>query len=884
MIGRTSALAQLRGLIDSADVADGDLPAIALVSGEPGIGKTRLLSELLELVPRSMPQWTVTIDPGSMGRPSEPASEDRPDLTSVLARIPPDQPALLVVEDLHWIDAANAATLDRICGQPWPRLVVIGTYRPSELSRGAPGGELVLRLERRNAVEQVRLDRLDRIEIGAMIAAITGTTPSSELIEAMQRRSDGVPFVIEELLRVASSHGRPPGAEELASAQLPWSLDEAVHQQLGGLEPEERRVVDAIAIYGQGASFDAVKHIADLDDITLTHALQVLRDLHVVYETADERFWFTHALVASSVSRSMLGRERRRLHGRAFDAVRDADTLNYAALAEHAEGAGRDDEVPAIARTGAARYLEHGATFQALRLAAAGLAIVPNDVELLGIATNASWRLAFVEESLDLARRWERVAIEPLDRIESMRYVARLQAELDDPKAAREVTGRLAAYVGNLADPAVRGLGHVALAQLAMLVRDVDEAIGWADLAVADSAASGQDEIAIRAQVERASALISSVSRSEAEAAMNEALDGARRLGDVVLLSRALNNAMALFLPASARGRRLRGEAVAAQNSGGMDNFGACDAGILDAEAAFAEGDLGALRRVVIEGEQWWPMTDHRNFSLFVRLLLAAEEGTAEPPVDRAAALPADLRGFARERVVLAYLRAVRGDHAGARQQLDGTFAVPLEDLADTLDTVVMLVESAMIIGYDAAELDAELERWLTGHPSAELLRRHVQPLLRIAAGHPEEAVEPLADVLARPHEMLARPLAGSMRTTLAKARASVGDRAGAMADLQRAIDDELARWPGVRKDRAEAMRRRLEGSSSRPDGELTSREQEVAALLAEGLTNGQLAERLFISPKTAAVHVSNILAKLGLANRAEVAAWAVRHQLTPTG
>jgi DNA-binding CsgD family transcriptional regulator len=59
--------------------------------------------------------------------------------------------------------------------------------------------------------------------------------------------------------------------------------------------------------------------------------------------------------------------------------------------------------------------------------------------------------------------------------------------------------------------------------------------------------------------------------------------------------------------------------------------------------------------------------------------------------------------------------------------------------------------------------------------------------------------------------------------------------------------------------------------------GDLTARELEVAALLAEGLTNGQVAERLFISPKTAAVHVSNILAKLGLSSRAEIAAWAVR-------
>ena len=76
----------------------------------------------------------------------------------------------------------------------------------------------------------------------------------------------------------------------------------------------------------------------------------------------------------------------------------------------------------------------------------------------------------------------------------------------------------------------------------------------------------------------------------------------------------------------------------------------------------------------------------------------------------------------------------------------------------------------------------------------------------------------------------------------------------------------------------------RLEGSSARAVGELTARESEVAGLIAEGLTNGQLAERLFISPKTAAVHVSNILAKLSLTSRAEIAAWAVRQDLPIAG
>src|SRR3954452_19664727 len=88
---------------------------------------------------------------------------------------------------------------------------------------------------------------------------------------------------------------------------------------------------------------------------------------------------------------------------------------------------------------------------------------------------------------------------------------------------------------------------------------------------------------------------------------------------------------------------------------------------------------------------------------------------------------------------------------------------------------------------------------------------------------------------------------------------------------------------PRWRRDRAEALLRRLEGRIGRIDGELTPREREVASLIAEGLTNGQMAERLYISPKTAAVHVSNILMKLGLAGRAEVAAWAVRQGIDAT-
>ncbi|HWD46642.1 MAG TPA: response regulator transcription factor, partial [Actinomycetota bacterium] len=84
------------------------------------------------------------------------------------------------------------------------------------------------------------------------------------------------------------------------------------------------------------------------------------------------------------------------------------------------------------------------------------------------------------------------------------------------------------------------------------------------------------------------------------------------------------------------------------------------------------------------------------------------------------------------------------------------------------------------------------------------------------------------------------------------------------------------------RRDEAAALLRRLGDGPAAAGGPdvLTPREREVAALLADGLSNGEIARRLYISTKTASVHVSNILAKLGMASRAEVAAWAVRSGL----
>ena len=433
MVGRNVALQRLRGLIDSAEVAALDAPEVALVSGEPGIGKTRLLRELLERLPADVTVLSAQAQPGSLGRPYDVIGQLAPQgvdpatgaAVTIEAAVAKGR-TVLVVEDLHWADADSAHLIEHLAVRPWPQLVVIGTYRPADLSPKAPGGELVLRLERQSSVEQIRLDRLDRAEVAAMLGAIGGRSPSSAAVETVFRRSSGIPFVVEELMRGV---GLELCSDDLLAAQLPWSLDEAVRQQLAGLDRGERAVVDALAVFGEPASFDLLAGVSELDEPDLLDALSGLARANVLVEPITDHFWFAHALVADTVAQQLLGRQRRRLHERALVALQADPEADHASLARHAAGAGHFEQVVPIARAGARAYLDRGASFQALRLASNALEEEPDDVELLRVATDAAWRLDFLNEALGYGRRWRALAPDDADRVEAQRYLTRVLHE-----------------------------------------------------------------------------------------------------------------------------------------------------------------------------------------------------------------------------------------------------------------------------------------------------------------------------------------------------------------------------------------------------------------------------------------------------------------------
>ncbi len=945
MIGRVGPLTRLVGLVEVAQVATtGGEPNIGLVSGEPGIGKTRLINEFVagpngvasgDVRPTHVA--VIRAQPGSIDRPYDTAAPlrsqlgitDQPDAgTGIGADLDLDEaafeaferwllegPAVLVVEDVHWIDSDTAALVDRLARQPWSGLVIVCSYRVGALRRGSPGGELVSRLERNLGAEQIRLERLDRQEVSALVAAITGEQPSSALVDAVLHRSEGIPFVVEELVRAVrpGKAGHEDAAAAISSAELPWSLSDAVRQQLSGLTADQRRVVESLAVFDDTASFEVLHVVADLDIVALTSALRDLVGDGVVAEVDDDRFWFSHALMAETVAGELLGRERRRLHGRSLDALERVERAggghsspDYAAMVRHAAGAGRFDEIGQYARVGSRSALDAGATFLALRIASQGLDEECDDALLLGVATEAAWRLDFLDEAAEHATRWVAASSGPI-LVDALRMDSRISFERIELDAGERSLARLISIADDEHQPlAVRAGAEASLSQLFMFTHRTNVSVSWADRAIAHACEVGDDVIAARAAVERASSRSWIVPRDLAEAELRAAIDAARETNDFIAAARGLGNLLTLLPPHTGEGGELLDELRQLVRRAGFDKLGAVVA-MRDSEAAVARGDLAGARRAHAETWSSWMQVGTWTWAASRQAFLAIEEG-------RFADGEAVLRSFSRPNEVIAArtavnedpfdipimwleLAALRGDRELGNRAFDALVSIE-SGWGTFFNELVIAVDSALALGIAPGRIrDAFVVLYGSGEKSVEIedASSYIEGLLAVGDGRHRDAIaflEPLVGGEAD-ERVEAIPRAAT-RIALVRAYLAIGDRARALDLVKRVVEVDLGRWPGVRRDRAveilcrlspvraDGATRAANAADAGPGGALTPREREVAMLLSEGLTNGQLAERLYISPKTAAVHVSNILAKLDLSGRAEIAAWAVRNMGEP--
>jgi DNA-binding NarL/FixJ family response regulator len=894
MIGRESELRRL------AQLASAREPAVAIIAGEPGIGKTRLVHELLATVPAETVVLVGQAEPGSLSRPYEvllDAIDGRPEVDeeqlaaladarrspverlhtglAILADLIGDAPAIIVFEDLHWADSESAALFERIADQRGPRLL-IGTYRPDEVTHRQPVAGLLARMERRHAVTHVRLDRLTPAQTAALLAAATGAPAPLRAATALHHRTGGNPFFLEELLRALPGYD----AEALVEQPLPWSLADVLRRQVDDLDPVSHRIVEAAAVLGQRIPFDLLAGVTGVGEDELIAVLRDLVTRGVLVEPGEDEFAFRHALVREAIAGQMLGRQRRRLHEAALDVLLNGGTSDPAMVAHHARGAGRYDDMIAAARSGTALYLAIGSAYQALQLAEMGLDEAPDDTGLLAAAARASWLAGLLDDALRYGRRWRDLAGTTTERAESLYLLVRIAWESRETGEMRALTHDIETLIAQLPPGAGQARAMTAIAQSAYFRDDLDGALLWSDRALALADEFDLPAVRLAALMEKGSTLTERApTAAEGREILSALVDEAEKAGEWVLAARALDILVQGEPPTSPAEHaeileRMRVDAERA----GFESIAvatyfqgrarlAVRAGDLDAAIAALEEGRGQDRSYRRRG-RW---ADYHGVFLAGLYLEAGELDRVEQLITDLTAVPNNpptaIPGLAF------HLACRRLDLERAESTLDGLLTAMAAETWHSGEQAHDLISAALEIGLPARRLD-QMAATLLDAAVWDAHRTLVDAQLAEARGRHAEALAGYLTIVEA--HILGPATRGTVRVGAARCLLADDKREEATAHV-RAAASLLSEWRGWRVAQLDHVRAQLgmAPADAAPavtgPAALTPREREVAVLISDGLTNTELARRLYISPKTAAVHVSNILRKLGVASRTEV-------------
>jgi len=976
-VGRAEELARLRELL--ARAADGE-PLVALIGGEAGVGKTRLVEQLAATVgeqgarvlrggcvplgEEGLPFAPVVqtlrglardLDAAELEAVAGPASADLgrlvPDLAwgdeasagpavvgagqgrlfelllGVVQRLAARTPLLWVVEDLHWADRSTRNLLAFLTATLRSgRVLLVGTFRSDELHRLHPLRRLLAELARNRRVVRLELPRFTRAELAEQLTGLLGTDPPPRLVDDIYARSGGNPFFAEELVLA----GGDPGV-------LPPSLREVLLARVVRLGDRTQQLLQAAAAAGPGVTGALLATVAGLDEAALLEGLREAVDQQLLLpEPGGDGYVFRHALVAEAVHGELLPGERVRLHtalAGALEAGVDAGgtpAARAARLAHHWSAAGdqpralrasveaataaegvyafaeaqlqlervlglwdqvpdaeeraRADRVGVRARCGEAAYAA-GDIARAAQLVRQALPLVdevsqPRRAGLLHEQLARCLRL--LADPGALAQQQEAVRLVPAEpSVERARVLGSLALSLTlvdrfaEARGPAEEAVTIARQVAARAEEANARIGlGTALGNLGELDA------GLAELAAAHQLAmeAGEAVFMVRAMVNRSDLLIGAGRLDEAATVAMAGIDEARRLGlarhsQPILAYNAAEALVALGRWDQAEQVSRQGLEVAAPDpASAILSLGraALELGLGDLDAA--EARLRTAQRLIpapiSEAQRGGPLyAGLAELALWRGDLEQANQLVAEaiPVVEANPRYAAPLYALGLR------IEADRAELARARRHGeavldDGTAAALLERLDHAAARPVAhgLPELA---AWQATALAERTRQQGTPDPAA----------WAAAVAAWERLGQPYRAAYAGFRQAEALLATAGDRDTAAVVLRRAGEVTGRLG--ARLLDGEIqALARRARLDLAPAGTAPAAGPPT-PAAQfgLTPREVEVLALVAAGRSNRQIAQALFISPKTASVHVSNILAKLGVTGRVEAAAIAHR-------
>jgi DNA-binding CsgD family transcriptional regulator len=906
----------------------------AMLPGRTTRGLARLLPELGE--------------PDASSDPGETRARLFEEVLAVLEHLARHSPLVLVIEDAHWADRSSRDLLTFLIGnqRAISGLLIVVTFRSDELHRTHPLRPLLAALDRIDWVERVELPRLSKHDTGELAIRILRREPAGDLTDALYHRSEGNPLFVEtllccdgelspelpeslrdllldsvrrlpedtqEVLRIASAGGTVTGHALLAAvsgldddalirAVRPAVLANVLRAQADGYAFRHELIREAVhedLLPGEhGRLHSRFAEAIDADPVLVPPGRAAIEMAHH-WHSAHDSAW---ALIAAWQAAAQAGR-----------AVAPAERLSLLArVLEEATSAAHD-----------AGEFERGIALATSALKELDAAAEPVRVaRLLENRSHFKMRLGRKDYTQDLydALAYVPADVSPVTRVQILLFLARCAPAVTEERSYAEQALALARQIGDQVCEAN------ALLTLAMFNADPGQQAGPGSDSIeligqarAMGERSGADDVLLKAAVNESHLLEGAGEHELARASARHATvtAEAQRLSRTSGSLLAINQAEPLF----ALGRW--DEAIKAA-TGAIDFYLApgpmhrAMLQIVTGTIAAARGDRaaatqaasaarGILRSARYEDQHQLPLSR-------LEILLALDTGG--PAAAIAAALQAldrfDLPGSSPRYAWPVLVAGANAVLAAARQagvahdeRLRDEAAAAADRLRAVAEKLAAFGRSQQAQQLTFAAADAHAAYLLAAFPGsapspadgacAELLQAWDQAADAWAA-------------LSEPY-----PLAQALLHA-AEAALTNGDREGAAARLQRAAPPAaelgarplgaeiaiLARRARIRlagRDGDGALANQAPGGTGGPGagtggpgagtGELslTGRELEVLRLVAAGRSNREIAAELFISPKTASVHVSNILGKLGAASRGEAAAKAHTLRLfEPTG
>lgn|GEM_PF-6699259 len=884
------------------------------VRGAAGIGKTRLLAEFAAAVRRDDPHvimtaaldyacspfapivavaeaWSrtrpalfkarpdlrkvVELIVGVDARDRAPTAADRRTFFDAVAhlfrQVAGEAPVTVIVDDLQNADVGTYHLLYHIvAGARGKPLLIVAAERREPAASYDAREAVSARFERLDDAAVIEVRPLSADACDALVRDVAGGRLGTRARAAIARRAEGNPLFAEQLVRQALD----PARDGHAAAHVPATVAFTVRERLSAFSADAHDLLCVAAVIGRTFEPALLSECTGAPEEAVHRALREAVRAGLVDETDDDGvFRFHHALIHETVYGEMLAAERRRHHARVL-AVLERSTVRAPAalLGYHAHRCGDREATVRYNEAAAGEALASLALELAIEHYERALSVLREDdadaIRLARTLARVCLAAGYPDQAIEWARRSLTAAGSHDDAgviAETLLILADAYGQAGADEARLDTIAEMCRVLEGVAEPRLRARRCIGLAETAIAERRFEAAVGACDEGIAASAADVPASIALHNA--RAYALLMQRRYDDAIAAQDDAVRLAHdagsseaasaaqfELGMVLSLSGRLSCAQTAFATAAA-GAAARHATTERALSLAFQSEMALMRGRYAESNALIRDVLADARRfdhptiVVITG----------RVGLFLGLATGDEQLIAD--VVDVLALEALLRDGTPERYfplsgAFSQYLASRGRIDEAREVLRRAVRrLSAKRLRSTdwspcsMLTVAMLGDES-----DIPAARAPIAGWFT--PYARAFREFFDAIVA-ARFNDADALQRSAAVAAdelrafdfRQLEGHALALAGKKREAL-----ELFEAGGALADARR-LRDELT------------PRNRLGRSANA----LTTREREVAELVAHGLTNRAIADRLAVSEKTVETHLASIFAKTGARTRRDV-------------